>query len=1340
MPDDYSATTQTTGAVTVGNSTTGEIEVSGDHDWFEVALEAGKTYRIDLEGDRTDNGTLWDPYLRGVQDADGNLLPFSTNDDGGEGRNSQLFFTPDATGTYYVAAGAWSFATGTYKLSVTDVTAGVMDDYASGTGTAGTVAVDSSAAGEIDFAGDRDWFEVTLAVGKTYRIDLEGSSTGEGTLRDPYLRGIHDAAGDLVPGTTNNGGGDGRNSRVFFTAENDGTHYVAAGAWVDGTGTYRLSVTDVTDSIADIDLPGTVDVGASARGRIETTADVDWFEVTLEAGKTYRIDQEGVRTGKGSLYDPYLRGVHDADGVLIPGTTSNDGGRGYNSRVFFTPDADGVYHVAAGSSGTATGTYRLSVADVTDDHAAGTETAGMVAVNGSVAGRIEVAGDRDWFEVTLEAGKTYRIDLKGSPTGDGTLRDPFLRGVHDADGALIPGTANNNGGDDRNSRVFFTAEDNGTYYVAAGAKGSRTGTYTLSVTEFVDDSDDYAAGTWTTGTVAVDSSARGEIETIGDQDWFAVTLDAGKTYRVDLEGSRAGHGTLGEPRLYGVHDAHGRLIPGTTYTNGGDGVRESRVFVTVAEAGTYYVAAGGHPHYGNRTGTYRLSVTEVADDHPATAETTGTVAVGSPVTGEIQYTGDRDWFAVTLVEGTTYRIDLKGSPSGDGTLRDPYLRGLHDANGVLLPGTTNDDGGQGDNSQLSFTAAETGTYYIAAGAGSGTGTYTLSVTAVDHAATVAIDGSTTGEIEVRGERDWFAVSLEAGKTYRIDLKGSPSGDGTLRDPYLRGLHDANGVLLPGTTNNDGGEGRNSQVFFTADDNGTYYVAAGAQGSRTGTYTLSVADVTDDYAAGTETTGTVAVGSPATGEIEVPRDRDWFAVTLEEGKTYRIDLKGSPTGDGTLSNPHLHGVYDSTGALISGTTNDNGGVGSNSRVIFTPAETGTYYVGTGAWAGRSGSTGTYTLSVADVTDDYAAGIETTGTVAVGASETGVIEVLRDTDWFAVTLQADKMYRIDLEGVATGKGTLSDPFLFGIRDSTGTHISYTSDNDGGEGTNSRDLFTPDADGTYYVVAGAHPAVGNRTGTYTLSVTDVTPPSDDYAAGIETTGMVAVGDQVTGESESPYDDRDWFAVTLVAGQTYRIDLEGVPTGKGTLPDPYLFGIRDSTGTHISYTSDDDDGEGDNSRLFFTPDANGTYYVVAGSHPGVGIRTGTYTLSVTDVTTPADDYAAGIETTGMVAVDDSVTGELQHAGDSDWFAVTLQEGKTYRIDLEGAPTSKGTLSDPYLRGIFDSDGDRIRYTSNDDGGQGENSRLDFTASEDGTYYVAAGAIFRSDTGTYTLSVEEVM
>ena len=83
-----------------------------------------------------------------------------------------------------------------------------------------------------------------------------------------------------------------------------------------------------------------------------------------------------------------------------------------------------------------------------------------------------------------------------------------------------------------------------------------------------------------------------------------------------------------------------------------------------------------------------------------------------------------------------YRFDLKGSPSGDGTLPDPYLRGIHDSEGTLISGTTNDDGGMGDNSRVEFTATgtdpivddETVTYYVSAGAdGDGTGTYLLSV-------------------------------------------------------------------------------------------------------------------------------------------------------------------------------------------------------------------------------------------------------------------------------------------------------------------------------------------------------------------------------------------------------------------------------------------------------------------------------------------------------------------------------------------------------------------------------------------------------------------------------------
>ena len=132
MSDDYTHDTTTTGSVAVGGTATGEIGSSGDRDWFAVDLVAGRTYVIDLRGSPTSDGTLSDPYLRGIHDADGNLISGTTNDDGGEGRNSQLTFTATASGTHYIAAGAYSSRQGTYELEVTDTGADDARDGATG--------------------------------------------------------------------------------------------------------------------------------------------------------------------------------------------------------------------------------------------------------------------------------------------------------------------------------------------------------------------------------------------------------------------------------------------------------------------------------------------------------------------------------------------------------------------------------------------------------------------------------------------------------------------------------------------------------------------------------------------------------------------------------------------------------------------------------------------------------------------------------------------------------------------------------------------------------------------------------------------------------------------------------------------------------------------------------------------------------------------------------------------------------------------------------------------------------------------------------------------------------
>ena len=641
------------------------------------------------------------------------------------------------------------------------------DDYSANTETTGRVTVGGSATGEIQAGFDRDWFAVTLVAGRIYWIDLEGSQTGGGTLFNPYLRGVYDADGGRLPRTSNDNGGEGRNSRLTFTAGEDATYtagedvtyYVAASGLGYRLGTYTLSVTEVPDDFeADTGTSGVVEVDGSATGEIETGGDRDWFAVELDAGRTYLIDLEGSHTGAGTLRDPYLRGVYDADGNLLAGTTNDDGGAGLNSRVTFKAGEDATYYVAAGAYGDREGDYKLSVTELAyDDFAAGIETTGRVEVGGWTTGNVEPGGeietgyDRDWFEVQLLAGTTYRIDLEGRKTADVTMTDPYLYGIHDANGDIIHGTVDDNGGrlnvndrDNYNSRVTFTPTADGAYYVAAGGAGSDPGTYRLSVMVADDIADDFADGTETTGEVVVDGSVTGEIETRGDQDWFAVELDADTTYRIDLEGlvivddrfleshlpPNVWMAFYGNPYTYGVntylrgvYDENGDLIPGTTNDNGGYGP-DSRVTFTPPADGTYYVAAGAA---GNDVGAYTLSV-RFADDFAATTQTTGMVAVGGSARGVIETGYDRDWFAVELDAGKTYQIDLEGSPTGDGALRDPYLRGVHDANGGLITGTRNDDGGEGRNSRVTFTAEEDATYYVAAGAWyNGEGAYTLSV-------------------------------------------------------------------------------------------------------------------------------------------------------------------------------------------------------------------------------------------------------------------------------------------------------------------------------------------------------------------------------------------------------------------------------------------------------------------------------------------------------------------------------------------------------------------------------------------------------------------------------------
>ncbi|MHA3977000.1 M10 family metallopeptidase [Halovulum sp. GXIMD14794] len=112
-------------------------------------------------------------------------------------------------------------------------------------------------------------------------------------------------------------------------------------------------------------------------------------------------------------------------------------------------------------------------------------------------------------------------------------------------------------------------------------------------------------------------------------------------------------------------------------------------------------------------------VTETADAVEG-PDTEYSIQVGDSFLGTIAAPGDRDWVAVTLVEGTTYDLAMTA-----GTLSDGYLR-LYDGAGKLL--AEDDDSGDGlDPVIREFTVGSGGTYYLEAASYADifTGSYTL---------------------------------------------------------------------------------------------------------------------------------------------------------------------------------------------------------------------------------------------------------------------------------------------------------------------------------------------------------------------------------------------------------------------------------------------------------------------------------------------------------------------------------------------------------------------------------------------------------------------------------------
>jgi len=235
-------------------------------------------------------------------------------------------------------------------------------------------------------------------------------------------------------------------------------------------------------------------------------------------------------------------------------------------------------------------------------------------------------------------------------------------------------------------------------------------------------------------------------------------------------------------------------------------------------------------------------LTEMADI-AASAATSSRLLSGQTGQGTIGTSGDHDWYRVDLVAGQVYTFALTGT--GTNNLQDPYLS-LRSANGSIANAgaAINDDGLQGQNSILTYTAETTGTYYLdVSGYGSNTGQYGVSFTAGTRASFDLLMGA--GVIDT--DSSWSATpgtGAVISWAARLTDSGDETGFAQLTSQQVTAIRSAfvgfsEIANLTFTEVNPGGYSDNATILFqnyaASDGAGAYayYPGSTASTSRSG---------------------------------------------------------------------------------------------------------------------------------------------------------------------------------------------------------------------------------------------------------------------------------------------------------------------------------------------------------------------------------------------------------------------------------------------------------------------------------------------------------------------------
>jgi hypothetical protein len=808
--------------------------------------------------------------------------------------------------------------------------------------------------------------------------------------------------------------------------------------------------------------------------------------------------------------------------------------------------------------------------------------------------------------------------------------------------------------------------------------------------------DDFGNTPATASAVALDATVNGKLEADGDHDVFKVQLVAGKTYRFSAEGLSRSDPIIGVAGDYSHHNLSLDILDANqTGLFSAEVGRDHNYSFTPMASGSYYVSLSAVAQ-DTAVQDYVFRAGLAGDNTGSTIATAGKLNIGGAAAkGQLEDGGaDHDWFAVSLVAGTSYWFTLKGDVDRAGTMdaSTGNLR-LFDAGGQPVSPATGPASFSDNAPVLPFTATVSGTYYLDVGAAGGSFQVQAQVATPDeagsdaaHAVTIQLGAAVTGLLPVRADADTYKVSLVAGTTYVLQRTAA---DGALWNSKLdTSIFNANGqqaTLVAGTV------GNKECLYFVADTTGVYTLTVGSTGAidpSSGGYMLKLMANPDDYPATIQTSGLLELSKPVHGTISVG-DVDWVKVHLDAGKQYAFDMHSASTA---LTGNSLD-LLDAHGAVL---TNAQSSVflPQDAVLVYTAASTGDYYLSThGNQPGFD-----YTLSEQLLTGDTTGPVLKSVSIANGATNAPVSGGIRFVFDEPVTMGA-------------GYGAV-------LKDASGNPLTWGV---GGVQAIGNNTLLADVGGPL-----------NPNTTYTLTLSEIrdlagnlyTGPSvftfatgadlpADQPGNLATPDVLAAGATTTAYIDNQLDD-DWFKFHAEAGKRYAVTTIGDAV-RGVV-------IHGANGETLA----------PDVLLNRPASADYDYFVEIYGRP---LIIGAYTVGVKEV---VDDYSVTDTGAGKLTLGTALNGALQYAGDVDRFKVTLASNVLYKITLSNGDAATAADSALALK-MFDPSGKSL--TPDYSGSAGGTIMYRLTPTAAGTYTLDVGDSYtpqRGYTVTATALVDE--